>query len=150
MKNKSKEKAARAPKLYTSGDDLSKQWSVFFQCRNPETGKMERVRISEGFSQYKTVEGRKDYGNKLIDSITLKLNAGWNPFYKEGVFYKVVQDLPIYETNLLVYHLEKVLSSIELELRPKSYQSYQSHLRGFMRWSYLAGQFYCKLRELFW
>lgn len=125
---------ARSAKLYTCGNDLSKQWFVHFQYRNPETGKMQRVKVSEGFAQYKTIEERITYGNRLIEIINLKVKDGWNPFCKEGVYYRLVEDAQVYQSNLLSFHVENALLNCEADLRPKSFQSYSSHIKGFLQW----------------
>ena len=47
------------PKIYTAKGDLSKRWYVYFTFRNPETGKLERVKNIYGKSNlYKTKEDR--------------------------------------------------------------------------------------------
>jgi hypothetical protein len=134
MKKLSKIKMARTAQLHNCKGDVSKQWFVYFSYRNPETGKLQRFRISEGFSQYKTAEARMAYAQQLIASINLKLKSGWNPFTNENVLYKLVDDATIYQTRLLTFHLQAILNKCRPELRLKSFQSYQSHLNGFISW----------------
>ncbi|QHT65652.1 site-specific integrase [Rhodocytophaga rosea] len=129
-----KEATAYKAKLNTCGNDLSKQWYVSFSYKNPETGKYKRFKVYEGFTERKTVEARLQYGEQLIEKINLKLKNGWNPFYDEYTLYKLVEVAPVYESNLLVHHVNLALTSKKAEIRKKTYQSYNSHLRGFLAW----------------
>lgn len=125
---------ARPAKLYNCGGDVFKKWFVYFSYRNPETGKLERIKVSDGFGQYKTAEEKTTYAQKLIASINLKLKNGWNPFAKEHMLYRLVEDEAIYNSTLLTFHLQTALDGCKPDLRKKSYQSYQSYLNGFKVW----------------
>tara|TARA_R110001583_G_scaffold68241_1_gene194395 strand:+ start:97 stop:351 length:255 start_codon:yes stop_codon:yes gene_type:complete len=47
------------PKIYTAKGNLSKRWYVYYIFRNPETGKLERIKNIYGKSNlYKTKEKR--------------------------------------------------------------------------------------------
>lgn len=69
------------PKIYTANGDLSKRWYVYFSYRNPQTGKLERMKNIYGkCNNYKTKEDRLSvltiYRRKLLQV----LKEGFNPF----------------------------------------------------------------------
>jgi integrase len=129
-----KEATAYKAKLNTCGNDLSKQWFVYFSYKNLETGKYKRFKVYEGFTERKTIEEKLQYGQHLVERINLKLKNGWNPFYDEFTLYKLVEVAPTFASDLLTHHLELALNSRKAEIRKKTFQSYQSHVRGFLEW----------------
>jgi hypothetical protein len=64
------------PHLNNAGGDLSKLWYVEYSLRNPVSGKMERFRHHEGFKELKTIKGRMQYAQKLIEDYTQKIKSG--------------------------------------------------------------------------
>ena len=69
------------PNIYMAGGDLTKRWYVYFSYRNPETGKLQRMRNIYGKSNsFKTKEDRLSvlamYRKKLLQLLKL----GYNPF----------------------------------------------------------------------
>lgn len=75
---KSKKLNFSIPKLCDCNNDLSKQWYVHFEFKNPETGKDERKRkyIS---NRIKTKTARRDKAHEYIKELTFKLKSGWRP-----------------------------------------------------------------------
>lgn len=63
----------------------NKRWYVYFYFRNPKTNKMEKFKDYCKINTYKTVEERKQVGKAWVDSFTLMLNQGMNPFTKVPV-----------------------------------------------------------------
>ena len=76
------------PKIYTAKGDLSKRWYVYFSFRNPETGKLQRMKNIYGkTNHYKTKEDRmwilSAYRKKLLQL----LKKGFNPFEDNSEIY---------------------------------------------------------------
>tara|TARA_B100000809_G_scaffold264856_1_gene321891 strand:+ start:126 stop:770 length:645 start_codon:yes stop_codon:yes gene_type:complete len=76
------------PKIYNSNGDLSKRWYVYFSFRNPETGKLQRMKNVYGkTNNYKTKEERLSvlavYRKKLLEL----LKQGYDPFGDNSVLY---------------------------------------------------------------
>lgn len=70
-----------SPKIYNAKGDLTKRWYIYFSYRNPETGKLQRMKNIYGKSNnYKTKEDRLSaltiYRKKLLHLLI----AGFNPF----------------------------------------------------------------------
>lgn len=63
----------------------NKRWYVYFYFRNPKTNKMEKFKDYCKINTYKTVAERKQVGKAWVDSFTLMLNQGMNPFTKTPV-----------------------------------------------------------------
>ena len=83
-----KKKIFSPPKIYTANGDLSKRWYVYFSYRNPETGKLQRMKNVYGkTNNYKTKEERLSvltvYRKKLLEL----LKKGYNPFGDNAVLY---------------------------------------------------------------
>lgn len=69
------------PKIYNAKGNLNKRWYIYFSYRNPETGKLQRMKNIYGKSNvFKTKEERLSvliiYRKKLVQL----LKAGFNPF----------------------------------------------------------------------
>ena len=124
-----KRKQASLAKLNNCNNDLNKQWFVYFSVRHPETGKLERVKLYEGFARFATVEERTQHGERLIKETNKKLNTGWNPIAEKYILQTDPEKLP--STSIA---LTATLKEQKINLRTKSFQSYESHLRGFCAW----------------
>lgn len=77
------------PKIYTANGDLKKRWYVYFSFRNPETGKLQRMKNIYGkVNNYKTKEDRlfvlATYSKKLLQL----LKQGYNPFDENLVLFR--------------------------------------------------------------
>jgi integrase len=69
------------PKIYTANGDISKRWYVRFSFRNPQTGKLERMKnIYGNVNLYKTKEERISILASYRKNLLSLLNAGYNPF----------------------------------------------------------------------
>ena len=64
------------PHLNDAGKDLSKLWYVEYSLRNPVSGKMERYRNYEGFTNIDTIEKRVVFAKKMIKDLTKKIKSG--------------------------------------------------------------------------
>lgn len=70
-----------SPKIYSAGGDLSKRWYVYFSFRNPETGKLERMKNIYGkANRYKTKEKRWAILTSYRKNLVKLLKEGFNPF----------------------------------------------------------------------
>ncbi|MEN8123457.1 MAG: site-specific integrase [Bacteroidota bacterium] len=69
------------PKIYNAKGDLTKRWYVYFSFRNPETGKLQRMKNIYGkANNYKTKEGRLYVLSKYSRRLFKLLKEGYNPF----------------------------------------------------------------------
>jgi integrase len=135
------EKIAILPKLHSYGGDTSKQWFVFYSYRNPASGKMQRFRVYEGFTERATAEAKLDYGLGLVEQLTLKIRNGWSPFderatvvYRDSLTYAEVARKygNLRKTNkLFPYYCHRWLQSKQVSIRPPTFTTYKSKLRYF-------------------
>ncbi len=97
-----KKKIFSPPKIYTANGDLSKRWYVYFSYRNPETGKLQRMKNVYGkTNNYKTKEERLSvlavYRKKLLEL----LKKGYNPFGDNAALYNSLKGHDIHSKNYL-------------------------------------------------
>lgn len=64
------------PKLKNTNGDMNSPWFIEFFVTDPLTGKKIRKRISEGFSDINTYEGRMIHADKLIKEYSEKIKNG--------------------------------------------------------------------------
>lgn len=77
------------PKIYTANGDLSKRWYVYFSYRNPETGKLIRMKNIYGqVNTYKTKEERLTLLSLYRRRLLLFLKDGYNPFLDNTELYQ--------------------------------------------------------------
>jgi len=76
------------PKIYDANGDLSKRWYLYFSYRNPETGKLERMKNIYGkVNRYKTKTERYSVLNIYKKRLKKFLVAGYNPFEDNTVLH---------------------------------------------------------------
>ncbi len=69
------------PKIYIASGDLSKRWYVYFSFRNPDTGKLERMKnIYSVTNSYKTKEQRMRVLSAYRRNLLKLLKQGYSPF----------------------------------------------------------------------
>lgn len=131
------------PKLNRCGNNPEKQWFVYYSCRNPKNGKMERFRHYDGFTGL-NLPDKIIHGHKIIEHYATMLRTGWTPFadageviYNDHLDYKSVADL--YGTqrkgnNTLRVWISKFLEEQQRNVSLATYQTYQSKFRIFMLW----------------
>lgn len=150
----SEEILAIMPRIYDAGGDLKKQWSVFYSYRNPKTGKMQRFKITQGINQHSTKKARYAVCQKIINKYQRKLNNGYNPFeakqllYADTLSYVKNQGKPyqVQSKNFdfsIEQYLSDALADHKNNVRPSTFQAYQTHLRMFTQW--LNEQAYAQL-----
>ncbi len=89
----SNKKLFSVPKIYNANGNLSKRWYVYFSYRNPNTGKLERMKNIYGKTNlYKTKEDRLSILSAYRRKLLKLLKKGYSPF----------------EDNSALYHKEKI------------------------------------------
>ena len=72
------------PKDKKGNTTLEKPWYIWFNFRNPTTGKFDnrsKIKKYNGINRYyKTISERKQFGKNLIATYTKLLQEGYNPF----------------------------------------------------------------------
>ncbi|MAB47592.1 MAG: integrase [Flavobacteriaceae bacterium] len=69
------------PKIYDANGDLKQRWYVYFSYRNPETGKMKRMKnIYGNANRFKTKADRYRILGLYKQRLTRFLKHGYNPF----------------------------------------------------------------------
>ena len=141
------------PHLNDGGKDLSKLWYVEYSLRNPVSGKMERYRNYEGFTNIDTIEERVVYAKKLIKELTKKIKSGeiscveqieyidYLEYQGVSSFWKTkttsANSIKIYASDFLQYK--------ETEIVSRTMQTYRSKLRIFL--SFVALKFIFALQR---
>jgi integrase len=130
------------PKLHDYSGDMSKQWIVYFSCRDPKSGKMRRFRHYDGLS-VADPELRYRKAEEMIRHFTNQLQGGWLPFEQESVMYS---DSLQYKTVAELFDRRKAgnrtfrvwvsrfLERTEPAVSKATYQTYQSKYRIFSLW----------------
>lgn len=139
-----REKLIILPRLHDYNGDIRKQWFVFFSYRNPASGKMQRFRIYDGFTECRTKKAKQEHGEALVNDLTEKLKTGWNPFkaedekviYTDNLQYAALSR--IYskkrESNkTFSYYANLFLPDVAGSAR-KTYLNYVSKYRAFSNW----------------
>ena len=79
--NLSSKKYFSAPKIYNANGNINKRWYVYFSFRNPETGKLQRMKNIYGKANlYKTKEDRLSVLTMYRRRLLKLLREGYNPF----------------------------------------------------------------------
>jgi len=69
------------PKIYTGNTNLDKRWYVYFSFRNPETGKLQRMKNIYGdANRYTTKSDRLAVLSRYRSRLLKLLRLGFNPF----------------------------------------------------------------------
>jgi len=137
------------PKIYNANGDLEKRWYVYFSYRNPQTGKLERMKNIYGKSNnYKTKEDRLSVLSAYRKKLLQLLKAGFNPYENNTELYeKRVNkegDLPKkQEAPLQVVEEPKMTLreafDLGLKLKEKLISSrtksnYENRIKNFLKW----------------
>lgn len=138
-----RQKLVILPKLNNCSGSLSRQWFVFYSCRDPRSGKMVRFRHYDGFTGLSHAE-RVEHARQLIETYTSKLKAGWTPFtdssaaiYTDQLEYKTVTE--IYgsrrsSNNSIRLWISRYLDESAPGIRHETFLTYRSKLRIFTFW----------------
>ena len=139
------------PQLNDRGGDVTKKWYVSYSFRNPETDKMTRFRVYQGFSERRTVQAKRMYGRHLVKTITEKIRKGWSPYdHSEKIMYadylqyvaearrsgsdqESSNGVFLKSGNRKIEILvNKFLTKCKQNVRPSTFTSYKSKFRYFM------------------
>lgn len=78
-----------SPKIFDGDGDLSKRWYVYFSYRDPNTGKLKRMKNIYGkVNRYKTKEERYGILNVYKKRLHKLLREGYDPFEDNTEFHK--------------------------------------------------------------
>jgi integrase len=137
------------PKIYNAHGDLSKRWYVYFSFRNPETGKLERMKNIYGKSNiYKTKEDRLSVLTIYRRKLLALLKEGFNPYQDNTAIYasrKVKQVSAPEKTENIVPIVEEPKMTLKealdfaLKLKEKLINSttkknYEYAIKNFLKW----------------
>lgn len=105
----------------------SNGWQVVYYALNPQTEKLERVRLklNRAISRYRTKREAMLYATEVVNAINLNLSGGWSPFFEE-------ENARLYEKANKV--IQYFLDEKERELRENTMRSYKSFARQFLKW----------------
>lgn len=114
------------PKLYNAKGDISKDWYVYFYYTNTVSGEKKQFRYKTGINRIKNKRKREEFARDIIEVLSDKLEAGWNPFTdtteeKAGAV-------------TILKAIDSVLSRKEGYLTPISYKSYFTRTRLLKQW----------------
>jgi integrase len=85
----SKKKKFSTPKIYSANGNLAKRWYVYFSFRNPETGKLQRMKNVYGIANtYISKEDRLAVLTVYRIKLLKLLKAGFNPFEDNSKLYQ--------------------------------------------------------------
>ncbi len=141
MNRQKREKVLILPRLHDHNGDLSKQWFVFYSYRNPGSGKMERFRLYDGFTEKKSNRAKRNHAKRVIEELTKKLLNGWSPFEdRSKVIYS--DDLVYHQiarkygrirsgNKTFPYYINQFIET-KADVRPASLTTYKSKFRYFL------------------
>ena len=118
------------PKIYTANGDITKRWYVYFSYRNPNTGKLERMKNIYGkTNRYKTKEKRYQVLSTYRKNLLKLLKQGYNPFEDNTTLYErhqqeaqKVQNKKLEEDKvvdtILITNTKKPSETVEQQTQP--------------------------------
>ncbi|OJJ21390.1 hypothetical protein BKI52_12590 [marine bacterium AO1-C] len=133
------------PQINNAGGSLDKDWYVFFSYRHPRTNRMKRFRVTKGINQHKTKKARLNACKKIQQDYRRKLEDKWNPFtdgdrlYADNISYtqepgKRYQSTSEKFEHTIEHYLSETLENHKVNVRPATFQAYQTHARKFIEW----------------
>lgn len=127
------------PKLKNSGGDITADWYVEFSLRNPDSGRMERKRIYDGFRELSTYDMKIKHAENIINEYTQLIKKGQISTqnmieYEDQLLY----DTRIYKTrkrlgrqNSFRVLASEFITYKKSEVSGRTLQTYRSKLRCF-------------------
>jgi integrase len=120
-----------------------KQWFVYYSCRNPKTGKMQRFRHYDGFTGITDAE-KPTHAQQLIEMFSSRLRSGWTPFYddtqaiyNDHIDYKSVADMygtRRAENKSIRLWISRYLDVLKPGVSHTTFLTYRSKMRIFVLW----------------
>lgn len=114
-------------------------WFVWFRIENPETQKMDLIKIRDGINRIKNLKERRKHAKALEISTNNKLKEGWSPF--EQLEVNPLKDL---KTLNLFEEFFKIKSP---ELRERSISSYRHTLNLFKEFLTKNNRSYIRIEQ---
>lgn len=137
-------KIAILPQLYDANGDMKKRWHIFFSYRNPQTNKMTRFRVYDGFATLYTKKARYAHAQQQIKEYTDRIQNGWNPFdsdlrkavYEDNLRYATTARLfkERRSSNLTFNYYSNLFLPQIKGMADKTYRNYVSKYRIFDGW----------------
>ena len=136
------------PVLKDRGGDLSKDWFVEYEFRDPRSDELVRKRTSKGLNFFletdeQTRKARQEKGDEIVKKLEEKIKKGWNPIadyesqYSDHLEYsqieKVYGRLKKSRRNIRKTS-SQFLETIKITRRDKTYRGFQSKLRRLVNW----------------
>ncbi len=133
------------PHLNDCGGDISKKWYVEYSIRNPQTGKMERIRHYDGINQYYTAKERCKYAEGIIADYSQKILSGsitYQEFnqYEDFLLYdgqRCFTKKSVAPVRSIRLYISDFLQIKKLEVNEDSLRTYISQLRIFCQYAEL-------------
>ena len=128
------------PKEIKNGKEIptvkpGKRWYVWFSWRNPETEKLDKIKVYKFINTYKTVKERKAAGNALVRATETLLENGWNPTLKKSTAVKKVKNKSMTLEKAMDYALQ--LRSVNK--KESTVADYSVRLEFFKKWAKKRG-----------
>lgn len=113
------------PQLCHYDFNLKKNWFIYFDYKDNQTGEVIRKQFRYGINKHKTKKERLLLGNALTSFWKLKLNNGWNPFPEEQ---KIIIRPTVCDAMDLILKIKKTNIGV------RAYQTYSHIIRTFKEW----------------
>jgi integrase len=131
------------PKLFIPKDKngnatVARPWHVWFNFKNPETGKFDnssKFKFKHGINKYKTVQQRKEVGMRLVRVYTQLLDEGFNPYTKESTdgFHLMQKQISCKKALKMAYDQKAA------DLAPSTQRDWEYRLNKFLEYAEAAG-----------
>jgi len=120
------------------------RWYVYYYFRNPDTKKMQKFQDYCKINYYKTAKERMEIGKAHVDSYTLLLSMGFNPFDKQGIVPKEFEQTTYTVKTGLEYAYNNKIGL----WKKATADDYNTRLGVFLDWCYLNSLESIDIREL--
>ena len=111
------------PKL--CGDDLSKDWFVYFYYTDQLSGKKKLFRYKMGINRLKTKKERNARASAIISALSVKLESGWSP---------ITRKIEHNQNKTVSEALDEIFELKSAYLTQESIRTYESQIALFKRW----------------
>lgn len=115
------------PKIYDANGDLNKRWYIYFSYRDPDTGKMKRMKNIYGkVNGHKTKEARYSLLRLYKKRLLKLLQEGYNPFVDNTAHFRAQQKAKAEQGSVKVDNEnsnEKVTPPLKNEVSGKTPES---------------------------
>ena len=144
----SKKKNYSVPKIYNSNGDINKRWYVYFSYRNPETGKLQRIKNIYGIAnKYKTKEERMSVLVMYRNTLLRLLKQGYNPFADNKEFHQKLNSNVKNKTTVSENSAKEEETSMQLQeafdfglnlkqkiVSKRTLKDYKNKIDNFLKW----------------